>query len=183
MLWGCLKSRHSLGRETSKEAKHSSRDGAEGSRAAGTTRASGEGGRNCRGSHTQGRWGACPLVSLIRNLLLQFKLLSAKMLGQKPYPLQRCLKAASSAHGQRALHRPTERGWGLGFDPRCFLLPQVEGEGGRKQSINFSATAEISTSCWCCTAPPLAPLIPPLTALTPAPAPNTRQEGGPAPSW
>lgn len=44
MLWGMLKEEVQSGGETSKEAKHGGRAGAEGSRAAGTTRAHGEAG-------------------------------------------------------------------------------------------------------------------------------------------
>lgn len=80
----------------------------------------------------------CPLVSLLRNLLLQLKLLSAMMLGQKAHPLRRRPKA-TSARGP---------GWCLGFHPCRFLLPQIEKGAERKQFINFSVAAQISTR-WC----------------------------------
>lgn len=116
----------------------------------------------------------CPLVSLIRNLLLQLKLLSATMLGQKVHPLQGLPKAMSSARGL---------GWGLGFHPCRFLLPQIEEEVRRKQFINFSLAPKIRTR-WCgasswCVLPTCTP-HPPAHCLTTAP--NTRQEGGLAPS-
>lgn len=117
-----------MGKEPSKEAKRGGRDCAEGSNNMGWCRSC----PRLLGEPNAESMRRVPNGIIYKKYVIAIQTPLRRTPGQKPDALRRCLKAAPSAHRQRALHQSSERGWGLGFDPWWLLLPQLQGEGGNK---------------------------------------------------